>query len=385
MVEWMKRRGRDDYLFASGDLGEALRQFQIGAVQAVDGLSEQKFKQLSDAQVASEILSKFKIMPIELLEDQKSMTRSEIKIDVSGDRNRNVFGDRGPILVNGIRVVISIPFQGDPELWKLKPSTWRTTFPRGKVQSKSGVGGGTLAIELQCPADEGPERLKQDLDRTLDDIRFYLQNQRQQIGENYPQLPAKLAGAITARRGRIAKHDSLSDLLGIPMREDTSVGIVQPSKRTQSAPAEIASRAPDTAARWDVFISHASEDKEEFVRALADRLRGDGLSVWYDEFSLTVGDSLRRSIDKGLANSQYGIVVISESFLKKEWPQKELDGLVAREVSGEKVILPVWHNVGREIVTRYSPTLADRLASNSAKGLDAVVSDIKQAIERGRR
>jgi hypothetical protein len=91
---------------------------------------------------------------------------------------------------------------------------------------------------------------------------------------------------------------------------------------------------------WDIFISHASEDKDAFVRPLAVGLRKSGLQVWYDEFTLTVGDSLRRSIDHGLAHSRFGIFVISESFLRKQWPQKELDGLVAREVDGVKVILP---------------------------------------------
>ena len=58
---------------------------------------------------------------------------------------------------------------------------------------------------------------------------------------------------------------------------------------------------------WDVFISHASEDKSEFVRALSRQLRAFGVKVWYDEFSLKVGDSLSRSLDKGLANSNYGL------------------------------------------------------------------------------
>ena len=85
---------------------------------------------------------------------------------------------------------------------------------------------------------------------------------------------------------------------------------------------------------WDAFISHASEDKE-FVRPLADALRARHLSIWYDEFTLLLGDSLRRSIDRGLARSKYGIVILSKKFFEKEWPQKELDGLVAREVDGK--------------------------------------------------
>jgi hypothetical protein len=137
------------------------------------------------------------------------------------------------------------------------------------------------------------------------------------------------------------------------------------------------------AAQWDVFVSHASEDKEVFARPLAEGLRKNGLRVWFDEFTLTIGDSLRRSIDRGLAHSRFGVVVISADFLRKEWPQKELDGLVAREVHGVKVILPVWHGIGADQVRAYSPTLADRYAASSEEGLDHVIGELVRAIRRG--
>jgi TIR domain len=131
---------------------------------------------------------------------------------------------------------------------------------------------------------------------------------------------------------------------------------------------------------WDVFISHASEDKQSVARPLAEELRKRGVRVWYDEFTLKVGDSLRRSIDEGLAKSKFGIVVLSRAFLAKEWPQIELDGLVARQSLGQKVILPVWHDISKEEVTRYSPTLADRLAANTSKGIPSVVDELLEVI-----
>lgn len=69
---------------------------------------------------------------------------------------------------------------------------------------------------------------------------------------------------------------------------------------------------------WDAFICHASEDKESFVRPLAEELSRRGLRIWYDEFTLKVGDSLRKSIDRGLAESDYGIVVLSPNFFQKK-------------------------------------------------------------------
>lgn len=114
--------------------------------------------------------------------------------------------------------------------------------------------------------------------------------------------------------------------------------------------------------RWDVFISHASEDKDPFVRPLAMALCQLGAAVWYDEFTLQPGDSISRPIDKGLANSKCGLVVLSNAFLQKRWPEYELRGLVSREISEDKVILPIWHGVTREQVIAFSPPLADRLA-----------------------
>lgn len=117
---------------------------------------------------------------------------------------------------------------------------------------------------------------------------------------------------------------------------------------------------------FDVFISHASEDKDEVVRPLANALRETGLSVWYDEFELRIGDSLRRKIDRGLGSSRFGVVVLSQAFFGKGWPEYELDGLVTRAVSGEQILLPIWHNVSKREVIGYSASLADRLARSTA-------------------
>ncbi|MEH2626903.1 hypothetical protein V1292_004958 [Bradyrhizobium sp. AZCC 1719] len=130
---------------------------------------------------------------------------------------------------------------------------------------------------------------------------------------------------------------------------------------------------------WDLFISHASEDKDAFVRPLALALERFGLRVWYDEHTLSLGDSLSRSIDKGLANSDFGVVVLSPDFIAKRWPEYELRGLTARELTGAKVILPVWHNIIHEQLLRFSPPLADKLAvrSDQSTPLQIAVKIIK--------
>ena len=128
---------------------------------------------------------------------------------------------------------------------------------------------------------------------------------------------------------------------------------------------------------YDVFISHASEDKEEVAHPLAEALRKNGLSVWYDEFELKIGDSLRRKIDKGIANSNFGIIVISRDFISKGWTNYELDGLITKAVNGEQTMLPIWHNVTKREVINYSPSLADKLARSTT---DFTVEEIADEI-----
>ncbi len=131
----------------------------------------------------------------------------------------------------------------------------------------------------------------------------------------------------------------------------------------------------------DVFISHASEDKDEVARPLAEGLRGAGLSVWFDEYELTVGDSLRAKIDEGLNASRFGVVILSRSFFAKEWPQRELDGLLALE-KGEKKILPVWHKIEEKEVAAFSPILAGRFATRTSGSLERVLDDLLKAIRQ---
>lgn len=114
--------------------------------------------------------------------------------------------------------------------------------------------------------------------------------------------------------------------------------------------------------QYDVFICHASEDKHSFVRPLAEALRRLGVSVWYDEFSLEIGDSVSRQIDKGIAGAKFGIVVVSEAFIGRSWPEHELRGLVNREVEEDLKILPIWYGVSKREVSEFSPSLSDKFA-----------------------
>lgn len=117
---------------------------------------------------------------------------------------------------------------------------------------------------------------------------------------------------------------------------------------------------------YDVFISHASEDKEPFVEELVYALRDREIRVWYDSISIGWGDSLRTQIDSGLKKSTFGIVILSENYIKKGWTQYELEGLFNIEMTKGKTILPIWHNITKQQVMDFSATLAGRKALTTA-------------------
>jgi hypothetical protein len=159
---------------------------------------------------------------------------------------------------------------------------------------------------------------------------------------------------------------------GIKITADGEVEL----ERLQNISQESRAEAEKSMVEYDVFISHASEDKDVFVRPLAHALQSAGLKCWYDEFTLKLGDSLRESIDKGLTASRFGLVVLSHHFFSKDWPQRELNGLFAIMKTGERRILPVWHELSAEEVEKYSPILSDLLAANSSEGVEAVVQQV---------
>jgi hypothetical protein len=191
---------------------------------------------------------------------------------------------------------------------------------------------------------------------------------RQTLGMN---TPAGTFGAVSKQI--ISQIDAMISRLDCDLAIKRDEKILDDRKTKQVYAAALGKQ-------WDAFICHASEDKEDFVDPFAHRLRGSGLSVWYDAFSLKVGDSLRRKIDEGLAKARYGVVVLSKHFFSKEWPQNELDGLMSREIAGTKVILPIWHNITAEEVRKNSPILAGRLAAKSEHGLEKVIAEVREAM-----
>ncbi|BFU43381.1 toll/interleukin-1 receptor domain-containing protein [Krasilnikovia sp. MM14-A1004] len=130
------------------------------------------------------------------------------------------------------------------------------------------------------------------------------------------------------------------------------------------------------------FISHDSRDKADFVRDLADHLRRMLCPVWYDEYSLQVGDSLRESIDRGLRDCGKCIVVLSPNYMNNPgWAAAEFDAIVTKHnTTGKNTILPVWHNVSQADVANYSPMVASVVGLSSQLGVEEVAQRLLRKI-----
>lgn len=118
--------------------------------------------------------------------------------------------------------------------------------------------------------------------------------------------------------------------------------------------------------RHDVFISYAPEDRLDAARPLAYALRQKGLNVWYDEFELEFDDSLLIKIDKGFVDSRLGVVIVSREFIKRRWTDQQLAAILTSPVSGEQILLPIWHNISQKEVIDYSLVFADKVSRSTA-------------------
>lgn len=129
-------------------------------------------------------------------------------------------------------------------------------------------------------------------------------------------------------------------------------------------------------ALYDVFISHASEDKKDFVDPLVQALQDAGIRVWYDTLEMQWGKSLREQIDNGIKRSKYAILVLSKNFFAKQWTKRELDGILAKEGVTGAAPLPIWYDITYDDVYEFSPTLCGLYSLTTDKNS---IDDICQA------
>lgn len=118
---------------------------------------------------------------------------------------------------------------------------------------------------------------------------------------------------------------------------------------------------------YDVFISHANVDKIEYVNQLKQSLKKLGIEIFYDKDTLEWGDKWKDKILEGVAKAEFAIIVISENFFDREWTEKELNEFLSRQnANGQKIILPILHNITTAQLKEKYPDVADIHALSSS-------------------
>lgn len=327
---------------------------------AAEGATRRELESHED--LASRLAQQFQIEPLRIDFDNVNVSHREEGIPAERHPRSNFLVDhmRGRSFPRQV-ITFHIPYSGNRELLRCIPNPRVLSAPEVFIDDEE------ITFDVIDFYNDA-ERVKREADQIIGVIRKQAANLENNVKEFNASISGQITSLIDQRQEQLESQSKVVESLGYPVKP--------PRSATTQSPQVASGRSPAPHKEWDVFISHASEDKDTFVRQLADALKAHGIRVWYDDFTLRMGDSLRRSIDEGLSKSRYGIVVLSPRFFAKEWPQKELDGLVVRERNGEKVILPVWLDVEANDVARYSPTLADRVAAKARFGIEAVVTAV---------
>ncbi|RHO54815.1 toll/interleukin-1 receptor domain-containing protein [Ruminococcaceae bacterium AM07-15] len=129
-----------------------------------------------------------------------------------------------------------------------------------------------------------------------------------------------------------------------------------------------------------LFISHASEDKDSFVREFACALRRSGIDVWYDEYEIKPGMSIRESVDKGLALCDVGVLVFSKSYFKKRWTIWELNGLIQKMMNCSATLIPIYYNISHDEILKISPALSDIMGIHFENNLEQTAQKVYETI-----
>ena len=343
-----------DRLFAGPDFHSVLEHYKAKLVQAYEQLSDEE---ALDEQVQRNLKGRFWLdVPVLRPQGEIWAEQSTAKIDVRRLPNRlPSLGDR-PIMEEVPEFTVHVPFDGDPDVFGIAPSIYSGSPASGKIVGQELL----LKFLIVIPGFD----LQGSIDGTLGQINSTLRHLREQMVVFSQGLDTALSQAVMLRKQRIQMRSSAVHDLKIPIRT------APPRERPRRAPE---SRSPGSKMgqpkpqMWDVFISHASEDKA-YVDEVHRTFVAAGIQVWVDKGVLRWGDRLRSRIDDGLKRSQYVIVVLSNAFLRmKKWTEYELDSAFALETVKEKRILPLWHGVTHEELVEYSPGLSNRLALDSNK------------------
>ena len=316
--------------------------------------------QALNEEVIGRLKSEYMLRVPILKTDEMYCVEGKTRFDVSRMPNRIFFGS-GPVMEEVTELTVHIPFDGDPGVFNIAPSAYNSRIAEGEIVDNE--------VLLRVVVIDSQYDVQAHIDREVAQINWALTHLREKNAYENQELESGLRQAVAQRKRSIESRVDVVANLRIPVRQPAQTSpkpVTSPVVAHKPAPKASTLPAAEKAPEWDVFISHASEDKA-YVEPLVDSLQAAGISVWYDRIVLEWGDDLRKKIDHGLANCRYGIVVFSKAFLAgKKWTDHEFNGLFALEKHGTKLILPIWHGITHDELLSYSPAFASRFAKDSS-------------------
>ena len=339
----------------------------------VEGEIGEFSEEFNEAEYYLDLENRFKLDGLQLQFEQISVETREERIPARRHPSFDFFVREGESYLRQV-IRYFVPFEGAEELLGCIPD------PSLVWTHEVGIEDGNIFFDV-IDFYSDAERIKTSSNQILDPMRKQSENLATNIDTFNEQLPGAIRKFVAEQKEKLQRQNQVVENLGFPVREarETISGedsSQMPNSQDETRGQRNTAQSDNSSYEWDVFVSHASEDKQGLVEELVKRLVEEGVKVWYDDFTLSIGDHLRRSIDRGLSSSRFGIVILSHNFFTKEWPQNELDGLATRERNGEKVILPVWFEIAQSEVAGYSPMLADRVAARADLGIDNLVADL---------
>ena len=324
-----------DLLFSKYDL-RAVLENQLNRVEdKVRAVDSERFETSTDDFLSATIASDLVIAPIELREDQLSVSPRDARVDVSYDRNRAFFGP-GPHYVNGLEVTYNLPFSGDPDLFKCQPNRFTFNPPRAVLRP------GELTFPYDS-ANRDVARTKKSFDDDLTTIKRWLGWQASQIAEYNASLEDRVRSTVIARRAELSKTQSDLQALGIPIK-----GAERPAAPSSEPPANPVERREtkrkEARRKYDVALSFAGEDRE-YVEQVAEHLVNLDVTVFYDQYE--TADLWGKDLAVHLGNvysrdSHFVVMFASRHYAKKAWPNHERQHALASNLEGQiGRILPV--------------------------------------------
>lgn len=323
-------------LFWDHDLRAVLDAQRAQVRDNVRSIPESEFGRQSDEYLSAVIASQLVVAPPELHEDRIAVSKRDAPIDVSHDFNR-VHNPFGPTIVDGLEVTYHLPFSGDVNLFRCKPSTWTSVIPRAII----------AGTELQFPYD-APDRSVEATHRYFQDdisgLKKWLGWVTEQVSSFNRELEPATRREVAKRRTELDRDRASIAALGYAVRGSLKSGpeaLIQNPREVQQA--REAKRAK-ARRKFDVALSFAGEDRE-YVEAVATALRGLGLTVFYDRFEQVdlwgkdLADHLGRIYGE---DSRYVVLFASRHYASKGWPNHEKSFALARHLKGiTGRILPV--------------------------------------------